>query len=324
MLGPKTTGLRVEQTLQMKPLPTGVYHLLDPETDPLLSVTVHNESREPRRICIRAYIEGISAEEVHTVEIERGRHAAFKLLPSLLPERAARITEVQRATLHVIAEDLDGKTETHETHSLVCLARTSSFNAIRRPGTDQVVDLSHYYGAWVTPHGEAVQERIRHAADFIPDRQIWGYQRDPDSVTQQVEALFRSLKELGITYVNSVIDFGAPPGQATQRTRLPRESIAGRGANCIDGSVLFASLLEGSSLNAALVLVPGHAFVGWEAWEGSDDWKFLETTMVGSHDFEAACASGERQYEQAKLFDGNRMVMHRLGDLRIRGIWPME
>ncbi len=324
MLGPRTTGLRVEQTLLMKPLPTGVYHLLDPETDPLLSVVISNESREPKRICVRAFIEGLSATEVHTVEIDRGKQTAFNLLPTLLPERAQRITEVQRATLHVLAEDLDGKTEIHETHSIVCLARTSSFNAVRRPDSNQIVDLSHYYGAWVTPHAETVQERVRHAADLVPDRQIWGYQRDPDSVTQQVEALYQSLKEAGITYINSVIDYGAPPGQATQRTRLPRESLSGRAANCIDGSVLFASLLEGSSLNAALVLVPGHAFVGWEVWDSSDDWKFLETTMIGSHDFGAACISGERQHEQAKLFDSARLVMHRLGDLRARGIWPME
>ena len=158
MLGPRTTGLRVDQTLLMKPLPTGVCNLLDPETDPLLSVTVTNESREPRRICVRAYIEGLSAEEVHTVEIDRGRQATFKLLPTLLPDRAQKITEVQRAMLHVLAEDLDGKTEIHETHSIVCLARTSSFNAVRRPDTGQIVDLSHYYGAWVTPHSEAVQE----------------------------------------------------------------------------------------------------------------------------------------------------------------------
>jgi hypothetical protein len=324
MLGPKTTGLRVEQTLQMKPLPTGVYNLLDPETDPLLTVVVANESRDPRRICVRAFIEGLSAQEVHTVEIERGKQAAFNLRPTLLPGCAMQITEVQHAMLHVLAEDLDGKTEIHETHSIVCLSRTSSFNAVQRPDSGQIVDLSHYYGAWVTPHAEAVQERVRHAADLLPDRQIWGYQRDPDSVAQQVGALFQSLKEAGITYINSVIDYGAPPGQATQRTRLPRESLALRAANCIDGSVLFASLLEGSSLNAALVLVPGHAFVGWEVWDGSDDWKFLETTMVGSHEFEAACLSGERQFEQAKLFGSGRLVVHKLGELRARAIWPME
>ena len=160
-----------------------------------------------------------------------------------------------------------------------------------------------YYGAWVTPYAETVQERVRHAADLVPDRQIWGYQRDRDSVTQQVApSISPSRKPESPTSTRSSIT-GLGPGELTQRTRLPRESLSGRAANCIDGSVLFASLLEGSSLNAALVLVPGHAFVGWEVWDGSDDWKFLETTMIGSHDFEAACISGERQYEQAKLFD---------------------
>src|SRR5262245_28708187 len=42
MLGPETTGLRVETALKLKPVPTGIYHLLDPETDPLLTVTITN------------------------------------------------------------------------------------------------------------------------------------------------------------------------------------------------------------------------------------------------------------------------------------------
>ena len=131
--------------------------------------------------------------------------------------------------LHVIAEDLDGKTEMHETHSIVCLARTSSFNAVLRPGSNQIVDFSQYYGAWVTPYAETVQERVRHAADLVPDRQIWGYQRDPDSVTQQVGALYQSLKEAGITYINSVIDYGAPPAKPPSGPAFPASrSRAGR------------------------------------------------------------------------------------------------
>ena len=121
-----------------------------------------------------------------------------------------------------------------------------------------------------------------------------------------------------------MIDYGAPAGQATQRTRLPRESLAGRAANCIDGAVLFASLLEGASLNPAIVLVPGHAFVGWEAWEDAGEWQFLETTMVGSHDFEAACRSGRKQHDEYREYNPDRLTVHALADLRSRGIWPME
>jgi hypothetical protein len=325
-LGPETTGLRVELTLNMQPLPTGIYHLLDPETDPLLTVVITNESPDTKRVCVKAFLEGLSAQAARTVEIEPGEDhkATLKLLPTLFPERVQFITEVRRATLHLLVEDLDGKPESHDTFSLVCLARTSSFNGVRRPDTGLVVDLSHYYGAWVTPHVEAVQKLIRRAADLWAGGQIWGYQGERNSVRGQVAALYQALREAEIVYVNSVIDYGAPPGVFTQRTRLPRQSLACRGANCIDGTVLMASLLEGASLNPAIVLVPGHAFLGWETWEDSNEWQFLETTLIGSADFDQACQAGQRQYENYQKQAPQLVKLLPLADLRARGIWPME
>ncbi len=82
--------------------------------------------------------------------------------------------------------------------------------------------------------------------------------------------------------------------------------------------------MAGISLNPAIVLVPGHAFVGWETWHGSDEWQFLETTMIGSGDFEAAHQSGQRQYEQYSKFNLDKIKLHSLQDLRARGIWPMQ
>jgi hypothetical protein len=312
LLGEETTELKVEAKLHLQPLPTGIYHLLDPEAEPLSTVTVTNLATQPRRVRVTAFLEGLSAQAVKTVELDKkGRdkaRATFPMHPTLLPDRARRVTEVQWATLHVLV-DILGATkekqspipvlcECHNTSPVVCLARTSSFNGVRRPETGEVVDLSHYYGAWVTPYAEAVQERIRHAASLSPDKKIWGYQGDRDSVPRQVKALYQSLREAGLTYVNSVIDYGAALGQFTQRTRLPRESLAQKSANCIDGTVLFASLLEGASLHPALVLVPGHAFVGWETWDDSGEWAYLETTLIGSAEFEAACQSARRQYEK--------------------------
>ena len=40
--------------------------------------------------------------------------------------------------------------------SLISLARTSSFNSVRRPETGEVIDLTRYYGAWVTPYAAPV------------------------------------------------------------------------------------------------------------------------------------------------------------------------
>ena len=71
LLGPETTGLKVMTALRLQPIPTGIYHLLDPDTHPLLTVTLQNESHEPRRVCVTAYLEGLSARAIKTVELER-------------------------------------------------------------------------------------------------------------------------------------------------------------------------------------------------------------------------------------------------------------
>jgi hypothetical protein len=326
-LGPETTGLKVEPVLTMNPVPTAIYPLLDPETDPLLTVTVTNASLDAkaRRVCVRAWVEGLSAETVRTVEVKRGQSSPpLKLLPLLFPERARFITEVRRATLHLRVDDLDGKPESHDTFPLVFLSRTSGFNAARDPKTGEPRDLTHYYGAWVTPHAAAVQERVRRAAAIHPSGNLAGYgSGGAAGVREQVRAIYRSLQECGLAYVNSVTDYGAPPGTVSQRARLPRESLARKSANCIDGAVLFASLIEGASLSAALLLVPGHALVGWETEDGGD-WVFLETTLVGTADFDAACKSGQAQYENAREFYPDAVRLHRLADLRDRGVWPME
>jgi hypothetical protein len=221
--------------------------------------------------------------------------------------------------------------ESHDTHSIILLSRNSAFNAVEDPETGTRRDLSRYYGAWVTPHVEPIQALVRRAADRVPDRRIAGYQgrRNPESTAAQVRALFETLKAEGLTYVDSLIDFGASVGTVTQRTRLPRESLRHKSANCIDGTVLMASLLEAASLQPAIVLVPGHAFVGWETWEGTDEWDYLETTMVGSHDFEAARERARALFarfsaEDLPSDDGPLLRVLKLNDLRVQGIWPME
>lgn len=323
LLGPSTTGFEIRTTLRMMPIPTGVYHLLNPETDPLVLIEVRNNSREVKTIVVRAYLEWLSAKAISTVEVNPRDKIVINLLPTLIPRKAASIKEAQRFMLHVIVAELDGKYERHNSYPVVCLARNSSFNSVRDPATGRSVDLTPYYGAWVTPHDDGVQQVIRRATEFVPSLKLWSLADDQKSVDKKVEALFSALKELGITYMNSTVNFGTAPGQATQHTKLPRECLSSRMANCMEGSLLFASMLEGCSLCPGLALVPGHAFVAWETCEGWGDWRFLETTLIGSDMFSTAREKGERQHELSSKAFGDKLVIHRISDLRKRGIWPM-
>jgi hypothetical protein len=323
-----TTGLQAKAFLKMAHVPTSICHLLNRDDNPLLTcelIAARTTGRQDRRrVRVTSFIEGYSARAVNTFEVPVGENYSFKQLPTLFPEQVRQLTELTRATLNLLVEDLDGKVELHETHPLWLLARTSAPLAVLDPQTGGWQDLTRYLGAFVTPNAPSLMQFLREAARQHPDGRLVGYQGSKVDIPLQVKALFAALKTVtDITYVNSLIDFNPQQGFASQRVRLPHQSLEDKEANCIDGTVLFASLLEGVSLNPAIVLIPGHAFLGWETWSNTGEWRFLETTMIGTSTFEEACASAEKT--AAAYQTSKQLRMWPLVQLRTEhGITPME
>lgn len=327
-LGANSNALSITTTICRSAIPAGFYHLFDPQSDPLIRMVIHNPEETSRRLRITAFIEGLSAQAVRTVHIVAGGNCDIFLHPTLLPDRAKNITEVQWTTVHIVVDDLDGHQVKHDTYPLLCLARTSGYNfGLLDVATGKIDDLTHYYGAWVTPYVDDVSKMLRKAVQFHPALKITGYPAQKtggSEVLDQVKAIFDALAAEDIVYINSVIAFGAPPGIDGQRVRLPSQTIHDKSANCLDGTVLFASLLEAASLNPGLVFVPGHAFVAWEKWPNSNEWEFLETTMIGTKDFDTASAMARLHYETFKAKTPDYVRLHSIKELRSRRIWPME
>jgi hypothetical protein len=107
-----------------------------------------------------------------------------------------------------------------------------------------------------------------------------------------------------------------------QRTRLPAEVLASTNAQCLEGTLLFATLLESIGIKPIIVVVPGHAFVGWKtvAADGTGGKPlFLETTMVGNADFKAAVkVATARVQSEDKAGNFARGVSHLLDLERLR------
>lgn len=335
LLGGQTTGLEAEVRLRMEQVPTAISHLLDPTKNPLVSCKVRNaRDNGIRRLRVRTYIDGYSAEAVDTVELEPLAQHEFNQLPTFFPDRVRSVTELTRAALNVLIEDLDGRVEVHRSYPVWLLANTTALLAVRDPATGRWNDLTRYLGAFVTPNAPRIMAFHRTVAQHHPKGQLVGYQEGPEVIESQVRAIYEALKvEGGITYVNSVIANCPDDGSLSQRVRLPRQSLEEGQANCIDGTILFASLLEGISLSPALVLVPGHAFVAWETWRRSNEWKYLETTMIGNRSFEDACRSGEQTaHSYLELDEGakgatptfRRWVLRELRSHPVFRITPME
>lgn len=330
VMGPETTQLDAKVLLRMSHVPTGIAHLLGRET-PLVTFVIKNVGDDIARLRVVSRVEGYSATAVDTVEVPADRTVTIDHLPTFFPDRLSTVTEMTRATLNIRIEILGkGELEQESTFPVWLLARTSAYAGVKDPSTGDWVALPHHFGAWVTPNADAVMSLLRQAASAHPQRRIVGYQEEADGIERQVEAIFKACKATDIVYVNSLVALGEESGVAMQRVRLPRESIANRSANCIDGTVLMASVLEAASLNPAIVIVPGHAFLGWEKQADSGDWDYVETTMIGTHDFAAAVAAGRAlaskqqalvaSTKKAKYF--TRLSVAELR--RERGIMPME
>ena len=347
IMGADTTGIDAKVLLRMSHVPTGIVHLFDPTEHPL--VTFEVRKAQPGgyvRLCLKSFVEEYSATAVDTVEIEYSEEPEeIHQLPTFFPERMRAITELTRATLHIVIDDLDGATEQESTFPLWLLARSSAYNArIEDPAKGRWVDLSHFYGAWVTPNAPEILGLLRRVADLHPERAITGYlSRSIDAaarvqeVEEQVKAVYNALSAEQILYIRSGLTLGAGEGESMQRARLPREVLATKSANCLDGTLLMASVLEAASLNPGLTLVPGHAFLAWEKqpagqWQGpgEDRWDYVETTMLSTDSFEAAQVEGRRQ---ASYWLGKRETMGKpwlfrrlsVAELRTkRGIVPME
>lgn len=302
----------ISMTLLTEVVPTAYCYQLDARVFPLVTVTLDNTSPGCVDAVVRttASIEGYSDPAIDTSSVTQGECVKVSLLPVLRSADVASLNELRPVTLHVVVDQLSPVSRSlHDaTRRITLHARDTALLGARAPD-GSIVDLADYLAAWVTPRHPEIEKLLRRAVEQHPQRQLVGYQgaatieESAKVVRAQAHAIFLALKhEAHLVYVNSPLNMGKQPGQVTQRVRLPVEVLtAGGSANCIDGTVLFASLLELASLDPLLVIVPGHAFVGWRIWRGVEQYEFLETTMIASADFDAAHQVGKKQYEQALM-----------------------
>jgi hypothetical protein len=287
-------ALRITIRPRMEQVYTALCDLFDPEARPLVEVELANATAQPRRLLVSSHIQEYSHRAETTVPLAAGATTTVRHLPALRKLAVQGLSELTRAMLSVAVTDLDtGRVVQQESVHLVLLARNAAPIAARDPATNAWIDLTRYLAAFVTPNAEAVLETLRQAVDRHPERRLAGYQAD---VALQVNALYDVLKyDLGIAYIDARTSFNHDAAALDQRVRLPSETLRLRSANCIDGVLLFASLLEACTLSPALLLSHNHALVGWETWPDSGVWEYLETTVFSTNDFAEARELGRRK-----------------------------
>jgi hypothetical protein len=148
-------------------------------------------------------------------------------------------------------------------------------------------DFSWLFAAYVNENHPWVDGILKEAIKGGLVDSFTGYQSgDPDEVVSQVFAIWNVLQRKGIKY--SDISTTTPSKFVVSQTvRFLDQSIDATQANCVDGTVLMASILQKIGISSYLVMVPGHCFLAFDTGEGEDDAVLgLETTMLGNDDLE--------------------------------------
>ena len=105
-----------------------------------------------------------------------------------------------------------------------------------------------------------------------------------DETLRQVFAIWSALQKRGLQYSSTTATPGGSDVVQSQYIRFIDQSLTNTQANCVDGSVLFASLLRKISIEPFLVTVPGHMYVGFYLGAGKSQFVGLETTVLGLPD----------------------------------------
>ena len=146
-------------------------------------------------------------------------------------------------------------------------------------------DTGDFFAAYVNEDNPNIDKILREALNTRIVNRFWGYQsKNPELVDKQVYAIWYVLQKRGFKYSSISNSSLSSNVVFTQRVRTFDDALESAQINCVDGSVLFASLLKAININPVLVRIPGHMFVGYHTDLAHTDIHFLETTMIGDVD----------------------------------------
>ncbi len=186
-------------------------------------------------------------------------------------------------------------------------------------------NMSWVFAGFVTEDAPWLDELLKQAFQGAAIGAI-GYQRDEAAVHQQVAVICDHLRSRGFRYSSITATSGSSARVASQIVRFPSDSVRTSQANCIDGTVLMASILRKFGIEPIIVLGPGHAMLGYYPQADPNlGFVVVETTMLESAGFLDAVRAGMATYKgwQAKSADHPMFKRIPVAEARRAGVMPI-
>ena len=239
---------------------------------------VHNGIDLCKSLEIRFDKKDETVNDIHDVMVTcEGEYLMGYQTPVMSTVSAERTIRIKNFELRLDADKMAALTErVNTTFTLSIVADAASEESRREVFRQEYPIELMAYDQWlgttvlpqslvsfVTPDTPAVRQLIVKAAQKLKDlsgsSSFTEYQSgNPNEVVRQVAAIFATLHEEGIVYRSMPASYE----QIGQRITLPEQVLSGKLGNCIELSLLFASVLEGVGINSGIILENGHAYLG--------------------------------------------------------------
>ena len=154
-------------------------------------------------------------------------------------------------------------------------------------------EMGWMFAAYVNENHPMLDKVLQEALDT---KIVGGFRvttHEHDETLKQVFAVWSALQKRGIQYSSTTTTPGGSETVKSQYVRFVDQSLTNTQANCVDGSVLLASILRKISIEPFLVTVPGHMYVGFYLGAGKSQFVGVETTVIGLPDVAEEKKPGE-------------------------------
>ncbi|WP_395744524.1 FHA domain-containing protein [Prosthecobacter sp.] len=238
----------------------------------------------------------------------------YRIYPKMDYHYDALLKVRQAVPLTLVAKtEIDGVKDSKALTVRVCSINDCPFvvGSNASDDKDEGERCTWMFAAYVNENHPFSEEIRKEALKSGAVSQFDGYQSGEDGVALQVFAIWNVLQQRGVRYSNVTTISGSNERVHAQQVRFVDQTISSSQANCVDGSIIFASILRQIGIEPVLVVVPGHMFVGFYLKEGDrDSLAFLETTMMGSTDLsEISSFKGMKQDTQSSIQSGVDQVI---------------
>ncbi|MBL8816886.1 MAG: transglutaminase domain-containing protein [Planctomyces sp.] len=235
----------------------------------------------------------------------------YHILPKI-KYKYGKLAEINQVTPVTMTFKVQiGKKEAREISESVTVRPINDCPFVVNYDDGYVDDISYTFAAYVNEQHPFLDKVLREALDYEIVDSFYGYQGEDADVIRQVYAIWDVLVARDVRYSSITSTSATADMVYSQHVRLIEQSLNNSQANCVDGSVLFASLLRKIGVEPFLVIVPGHCYVGFYVDKSHEKLLAIETTMLGT------------SYEEGEEFQSYEVLNQAVPEeLRDPASWP--